>query len=246
MTIQEIFYSPAVREIELQIILLLRKSEKNWRSGNADSIALTHLLKVRKNLLDSMFIMNDEYKTLLKEFNDAMTEQLLEMRKQTIQMRDAILQTNIEGNSIEAIGKCFLGYEYPKNHPIQTYRAKAIWCVLNGTWDDYIPLYSDGVDGGFRLYGEEEPPSEIQFLYYEEDLDNWNEGLDREMTKDMHLTRVFHNLYDHMEFSIFDLLWVRDFNIEVSVEVDSSSYPAGYEEEDIDPHRDFSKILNNE
>lgn len=139
-----------------------------------------------------------------------------------------------------------MGYEYPKNHPIQTYRAKAIWCVLNGTWDDYIPLYSDGVDGGFRLYGDEEPPSEIQFLYYEEDLDNWNEGLDREMTKDMHLTRVFHNLYDHMEFSIFDLLWVRDFNIEVSVEVDSSSYPTGYEYEDIDPHRDYSKILNNE
>ena len=196
MTIQEIFYSPAVREIELQIILLLRKSEKNGRSGDADSIALTHLLKVRKNLLDSMFIMNDEYNALLSEFNDALTEQLLEMRKQTIQMRDAILNINIEGNEIEAVGKCFLGYEYSKNHPIQTYRAKAIW-------------------------------------------------FDREMTKDMHLTRVFHNIYEHMEFSIFDLLWVRDFNIEVSVEVDSSSYPTGYEE-DIDPHRDYSKILNNE
>ena len=179
MTIQEIFNCPAVREIELQIILLLRKSEKNGRSGDADSIALTHLLKVRKNLLDSMFIMNDEYNALLSEFNDALTEQLLEMRKQTIQMRDAILNINIEGNEIEAVGKCFLGYEYPKNHPIQTYRAKAIW-------------------------------------------------FDREMTKDMHLTRVFHNIYEHMEFSIFDLLWVRDFNIEVSVEVD------------------YSKILNNE
>ena len=197
MTIQEIFNCPAVREIELQIILLLRKSEKNGRSGDADSIALTHLLKVRKNLLDSMFIMNDEYNALLSEFNDALTEQLLEMRKQTIQMRDAILNINIEGNEIEAVGKCFLGYEYPKNHPIQTYRAKAIW-------------------------------------------------FDREMTKDMHLTRVFHNIYEHMEFSIFDLLWVRDFNIEVSVEVDSSSYPTGYEEEDIDPHRDYSKIQNNE
>ena len=192
MTIQEIFYSPAVREIELQIILLLRKSEKNGRSGDADSIALTHLLKVRKNLFDSMFIMNDEYNALLSEFNDALTEQLLEMRKQTIQMRDAILNINIEGNEIEAVGKCFLGYEYPKNHPIQTYRAKAIW-------------------------------------------------FDREMTKDMHLTRVFHNIYEHMEFSIFDLLWVRDFNIEVSVEVDPSSYPTGYEYEDIDPHRDYSK-----
>ena len=179
MTIQEIFYSPAVREIELQIILLLRKSEKNGRSGDADSIALTHLLKVRKNLFDSMFIMNDEYNALLSEFNDALTDQLLEMRKQTIQMRDAILNINIEGNEIEAVGKCFLGYEYPKNHPIQTYRAKAIW-------------------------------------------------FDREMTKDMHLTRVFHNIYEHMEFSIFDLLCVRDFNIEVSVEVD------------------YSKILNNE
>lgn len=113
-----------------------------------------------------------------------MTEQLLEMRKQTIQMRDAILNINIEGNEIEAVGKCFLGYEYPKNHPIQTYRAKAIWCVLNGTWDDYIPLYSEGVDGGFRLCSDEEPPSEIQFLYYEEGLDIWNEGLDREMTKE--------------------------------------------------------------
>ena len=118
MTIQEIFNSPAVREIELQIILLLRMSEKNWCSGAADSIALTHLLKVRKNLFDSMFIMNDEYNALLSEFNDALTEQLLEMRKQTIQMRDAILNINIEGNEIEAVGKCFLGYEYPKNHPI--------------------------------------------------------------------------------------------------------------------------------
>ena len=54
MTIQEIFNSPAVSEIELQIILLLGKSEKNWRSGDADSIALTHLLKVRKNLLDNL------------------------------------------------------------------------------------------------------------------------------------------------------------------------------------------------
>ena len=197
MTIQEIFNSPAVREIELQIILLLRKSEKNGRSGDAYSIALTHLLKVRKNLFDSMFIMNDEYNALLSEFNDALTEQSLEIRKQTIQMRDTILNINIEGNEIEAVGKCFLGYEYPKNHPIQTYRAKAIW-------------------------------------------------FDREMTKDMHLTRVFHNIYEHMEFSIFDLLWVRDFNIEVSVEVDSSSYPTGYEYEDINPHRDYSKILNNE
>ena len=40
----------------------------------------------------------------------------------------------------------------------------------------------------------------------------------------MHLIFPFHNLYSHMEFSIFDLLWVRDFNIEVNAEVDSNTY----------------------
>lgn len=60
-----------------------------------------------------MFIMNDEYKTLLKEFNDAMTKQLLEMRKQTIQMRNTILNINIEGNDIEAVGKCSSNRPYP-------------------------------------------------------------------------------------------------------------------------------------
>ena len=57
------------------------------------------------------------------------------------------------------------------------------------------------------------------------EIDNFNEGLDREMTKDMHLIFPFHDLYEHMEFSIFDLLWVRDFNIELKVEVDYNTYP---------------------
>ena len=34
----------------------------------------------------------------------------------------------------------------------------------------------------------------------------------------------FHNLYEHTSFSIFDLLWVRDFNVEISVEYDYATY----------------------
>ena len=34
----------------------------------------------------------------------------------------------------------------------------------------------------------------------------------------------FHNLYEHTCFSIFDLLWVRDFNVEISVEYDYATY----------------------
>jgi hypothetical protein len=45
--------------------------------------------------------------------------------------------------------------------------------------------------------------------------DNWNEGLDREWSKDMHLIQPFHNLYDHCYFSLYDLIYVREFNLEV-------------------------------
>ena len=33
------------------------------------------------------------------------------------------------------------------------------------------------------------------------------------LTKEMHLVYPFHELFEHIGFSIFDFLWVRDFKI---------------------------------
>ena len=54
----------------------------------------------------------------------------------------------------------------------------------------------------------------------EDSNDNWNEGLDREWSKDLHLIHPFHNLYDLCYFSLFDLIYVREFNLEVHIEFD--------------------------
>ena len=48
--------------------------------------------------------------------------------------------------------------------------------------------------------------------------------LDREMTKDMHIIHPVHNLISHTDFSIFDIFWVRDFNVEVCIESDYANY----------------------
>ena len=97
-----------------------------------------------------------------------------------------------------------------------------MWDILNGTIDDFIPLYHNGF-GQFRIDTYHSPvptiESEHQMLYLSEETDNWNEGLDGKLTKDMHLIFAFHDLFEHMEFAIFDLLWVRDFNIELNVEI---------------------------
>lgn len=104
--------------------------------------------------------------------------------------------------------------------------------MLNGSIDNYMPLYEDGVSNIKLSEDDNDRPSENQVLYLSEDTDNWNEGLDIEKTADIHLCYGIHNLIEHNSFSIFDLLWVRDFSIEISCE---SDHCTGSEEwDDID------------
>ena len=236
MTIQEIYNTPAVKEIEIEILTLQNAYERKVYSG-PEGFTIEHLLDIRKHILDSMFVMDEHYKQLLSEFNDALKKQLIEMRKRTISLYEAVTEKGPEGE-VEVIGKCFLGYGYSKIHPIQTMRAKKMWAILNGSLDCYIPLYRDGiVDFRISNWGNDTTPtiaSENEMLYLDKKWDNWNEGLDSEMTKDMHLVYPFHNLFCHMNFSIFDLLWVRDFNLEICAEVDSCTYENDDSGDDID------------
>ena len=217
MTIEEIFNSTAVRSIEEQILNLYHEIEGHRSTYEENKKAIRSFLEVRKRILNSMFVLDEQNKQLLAEFNEAMKQQLTEMRKRAIDLYNSVYKSDM-GGSVEVEGKCFMGYEYSKIHPVQSMRAKKMWAVLNGSLDDYIFLYcEDGVNSFYINNYDPKIESENELLYLNEELDNWNEGLDREMTKDMHLTYAFHNLFSHLDFSIFDLLWVRDFNIEIHV-----------------------------
>ncbi|MBQ8968614.1 MAG: hypothetical protein IJ064_02610 [Bacteroidaceae bacterium] len=117
-------------------------------------------------------------------------------------------------------------------------RAKKMWAVLNGSLDRFMPIYDTSAAGSFRITSlDSRIETENDMLYgvfAEGEPDNYNEGLDREMTKDMHLIYPFHDLFEHMEFSIFDLLWVRDFNIELKVECDYHTYNSEDYYDDLD------------
>ena len=234
MTVQEFFDTTAVRSVEEQILSLYHETERNHWYNDENKKAIRSLLEVRKQVLDSMFVMDEHSKQLLAEFNEAMKQQMVEMRKQAIELYNNVYKPDMVGH-IEVTAKCFMGYEYSKIHPVQTMRAKKMWAVLNGSLDDYIFLYhEDGVDS-FNISSEDHKiASENEFLYLNEVPDNWNEGLERELTSDMHLTYAFHNLFSHLDFSIFDLLWVRDFNIEIHVEYDYHTYESDDYGDDLD------------
>ena len=234
MTIEEIFNSTAVRSIEEQILNLYHEIEGHRSTYEENKKAIRSFLEVRKQILDNLFVMDEQNKQLLAEFNSAMKEQLIEMRKRAIDLYNKVYKPEMIGR-IEVVGKCFMGYEYSKIHPVQSMRAKKMWAVLNGSLDDYIFLYHG--DGVCRFEISSDDPkieSENEFLYLLKWPENWNEGLDRNLTSDMHLTYAFHDLFSHLDFSIYDLLWVRDFNIEIHVEHDYHTYKNDEYGDDLD------------
>ena len=89
-----------------------------------------------------MFVLDEQNKQLLAEFNEAMKQQLIEMRKRAIDLYNSVYKPDM-GGTVEVEGKCFMGYEYSKIHPVQSMRAKKMWAVLNGSLDDYIFLYCE-------------------------------------------------------------------------------------------------------
>ena len=62
MTVQEIFNTVEVREIEIEILSIIEENDRHWCSNNAYVETVKHLLSVRKHVLDSKFVMDAKYK----------------------------------------------------------------------------------------------------------------------------------------------------------------------------------------
>lgn len=106
MTVQEIFNAVEVREVEIEILSIIEENDRRWCSDNAYVETVKHLLSVRKHVLDSKFVMDESYKSLLSDFNEALIAQATEMRKRVIELHNASINCGTECD-IETTGKCF-------------------------------------------------------------------------------------------------------------------------------------------
>ncbi len=230
MTIEEIYNNPDLCKVEEELVRIFTRyapvgSQYGLCSFNEDGKALVRsLFDKRKKLLDDMFVMDDEYKSLLCDFNEALKAGLTDMRRKAIEAYDVVvsINTNAEVN-VEA--RCYLGCTYPQSHPVQTQRAKQIWAILSGCCGYYYDSYEDGVMGRAYKYYAVEQDSENQLLY-PSNITNWNEGLGSIMSQDMRLVYAFHHLHSRCHFSLLDLLWVRNFIYKITVSIDSHSQDA--------------------
>ena len=64
MTVQEIFDTTAVRRIEEQILSLYHETERNHWYNDENKKAIRNLLELRKQILNSMFVLDEHSKQL--------------------------------------------------------------------------------------------------------------------------------------------------------------------------------------
>ena len=116
------------------------------------------------------------------------------------------------GDDPEVTAMCFLEATYPKAHPIQEDDRQEFWDALS---DYRHSSYQNGITlVPLSINRSCEKESFESFIGMDCPPPNWNEGFDAELTKDLHLTSAFHNIFFYMGFAITDFIYVRQFEKE--------------------------------
>ena len=220
MDINKVFDDPRVKMLEEDIALW----NEHCRYNDEERHVIGHMLKLRSNVLWKLNEYDDDMKRLLTEFNNALRQACAELYRRVMQTYNDYVNRNDCIGAFEVEGKIFLGINYPEFHPIQRKATREVWDALT---QGFEPLYENGCAWPLR-FSKEYPPLHSgtetfeKWIGMENESDNWNEGLDQEWSKDMHLVQPFHNLYEHCNFSLYDLIYVREFNLEVNVNSDEN------------------------
>ena len=173
-----------------------------------------YLLDLRKRILNEQACTRKAQEELLPDiiaFNDALHDALKRMYDRA---HELYRQMSAIQPDIMLTAKCYLAYDYPALHPYQKEDRQELFNAISDFgWNQ---LYADGVTFALELPRDIDMPFDTI-----RGMDctpfNWNEGLDPGLTKDLHINRAFHNLFDHTKFALTDFIFCRDFDLEYSI-----------------------------
>ena len=204
-------YDYDIQQIEDEILMKYNDCRYDYEDFDC-------LLEIRKRMINKRVLAHQE--DILSDiiaFNDALTAALREMYDRAHRIWNAIKNNDTYGDDMELTAKCFLSRDYPKLHPVQNEGREELWgAICDSGWN---LLYSDGVSLPALTLPRDINMSFDSLIGMDCPPPNWNEGLDRELTKDLHLTSTFHHLFDHMNFAITDFIYIRKFETEISIEI---------------------------
>ena len=202
----------SIKMIEKEIIYGYNNTRNYASNGDA-------LLNLRKNIINKELLAHQaDILPDIIAFNDALREALRDMYDRAHRIWDKMIDSiDEDGEEMELTAKCYFDAEYPALHPIQGNDRQDLWYALCD--EDLNPMYADGISVLTLTFPRDKDYTFDSFIGMDCPPPNWNEGLDPELTKDLHLISQFHNLFQHMLFAITDFIYMRKFRTEINIEI---------------------------
>lgn len=189
-----------IEDIEDQILL---------HSNSAEEKDIAHCqayLELRKKLLDEEFINHlDEHLSEVADFNDRMMTALRTLWEDAQKCFD--ISKSMDGFYIEI--RAYLELDAKEDDNEKNWFE--IYSLLSDS--TYNPLYQSGVCMSPIIQTTKIESFTKSFdEYIGNDGKSWNEGLPDDLTKDIPLTLMFHHLFDHTYWSLYDMVKIQHFN----------------------------------
>ena len=206
-------YDYSIEAIEREIIY-------RYKSTRCYETNYDYLLSLRRSIINKKVLTHQ--KDILSDiiaFNDALREALREMYDRVHRVWKKVIEVmdETDGEEMELTAKLYFDYTYPELHPLQGEDRQDLWDALCD--GDLNPMYADGVSVLTLTLPRDEDGSFDSFIGMDCPPPNWNEGLDQELTKDLHLINQFHTLFQHMNFALTDFIYVRKFITEIEIKI---------------------------
>lgn len=212
----EFLTSKTIRIIEDEIIwtMKMREMKKHNNNINAES-----LLRTRKKLIND-FVLNYQKELLpvILVFNENLTKNIRKLYDKAESTYKLLLPHN-NNNDFTVEGVYYFDGCYPKKHPVQDNMRQELWEAL--TDEDNNPGYNYSVTkiSFHKIDRTTTMPSLNEAIYLDKTPQNWNEGLDGNLTKDLHLIYPFHDLFEHSNFALTDFIYCQDFIFEIKCDI---------------------------
>jgi len=208
-----------LRDKTVETLEHLMKSYESM--ADADDCDSERIALERKAIInDAMREQQSLWLPYLVEFDNAAKAALKELFEHGKFVYEKMARQH-KGKTVDVNAYLFPSKRYPALHPIQDEFHERLWADVlqsreaNKYFQTFLPRLNWNSDSDRKLERLEDDD-----LYKKDD--NWNEGLDPELTKDLHLSYYFHNIWEHSSFAYSDFIFVREFDkrIEVSITED--------------------------
>ena len=198
------------------------QNRSGWGKEQRAAERISDLKLERWRLMRDSFEWTDENVSRIEQMNERMKEALLVMRRRTIEVYESLKAWCTPDKDLHVKGTlwveemaAFEGWEQDEDMEAMLFDIM--------TRKPYCGFYVNSVSMGYDLWydathQDADYDTENELLYLGENTDNWNELMNLEKTAHLHLVYGVHNLYEHCQWSLQDLLGILSYRTKIEIE----------------------------